>query len=399
MRLQLIIIGLLLIQMACASKSEPILDKQHDQEKILKVGAERLDTYLAALKEKKIALVVNQTSRVGEVHLVDTLQRLGVDIQHIFAPEHGFRGAADAGAVIEDGVDLRSGLKIISLYGKNKKPSGAQLDGIDMVVFDIQDVGTRFYTYLSTMHYVMEACAENDIPVLILDRPNPNGFYVDGPVLDPAFQSFVGMHAIPVVHGMTLGELAQMINGEGWLKDGVQCDLTVIPVTAWQRQDVYELPIPPSPNLRSTAAILNYPSLCFFEGTSVSIGRGTEDPFTVVGHPDLVGYDFSFKPVSGPGAKYPKHENQTCFGVNQKDIQQDYVISSGIRLDDLITFYKKLGSNSYFLENNFIDKLAGNDELRKAIMEGKTADEIKASWSDGINNFLQKRRIYLLYPE
>ena len=274
----------------------PSVMNQSIKEKKVKVGAARIDKYFDLINNKNIALVVNQTSTIGETHLADTLQQLGITIKTIFAPEHGFRGKADAGEKVVDGIDLKTGIPLLSLYGKNKKPKPAQLAGIDVVIFDIQDVGARFYTYISTMHYVMEACAENGVEVLVLDRPNPNGHYVDGPILDPAYQSFVGMHPIPIVHGMTIAEYARMVNGEGWLKAGIQCDLSTIPCENYNHETVYELPIKPSPNLPNNRSIYLYPSLCFFEGTTISVGRGTNTQFQVYGHSDLAIGDYEFTP-------------------------------------------------------------------------------------------------------
>ncbi len=360
----------------------------------LRVGAEQMGEYLPLLTNRKVALVVNQTSVIGKTHLVDSLLSRGVQIKAIFAPEHGFRGEADAGEVVQDGKDLKTGLPLISLYGKNKKPSTAQLNGVDCVVFDIQDVGVRFYTYISTMHYVMEACAENKIPFLVLDRPNPNGHYVDGPVLKKAYQSFVGMHPIPVVHGLTVGELAGMINGEGWLKEKGKCELTVIPVLNWQRQQAYDLPVKPSPNLPNKVAINLYPSLCFFEATAISVGRGTLFPFQVLGSTHAID-TFVFTPISIPGmSKHPKHQGKTCYGL---DLRREERLSQ-IKLDYLISFYLKFpAQESFFTNPRFFNLLAGNDELQQQIKAGVPAENIRHSWQKDLQIFLKKREKYLIY--
>ncbi len=362
------------------------------------VGAERTDAYLGQLRGRKVGLIVNQTSTVNETHLVDYLVSQNIAIQKIFAPEHGFRGTADAGQQIENGADPKTGLPIISLYGKNKKPTKSQLAGIDLVIFDIQDVGARFYTYISTMHYVMEACAEQEIDFWVLDRPNPNGHYVAGPVLDPAYRSFVGMHPVPVVHGMTVGEYAQMINGEKWLTNGIQCSLSVITCENYTHDRPYELPIKPSPNLPNQSSIYLYPSLCFLEGTTASAGRGTNRQFQIYGHPDYPGGDAEFTPVSMPGAKYPKHENKICYGYDLSGEPLSELRDRKLDLNYLIDFYRFFPDKKYFfLKNNFIDKLAGTDALRKDIIAGKSATEIEDSWKPGVEAFKKVRERYLLY--
>jgi uncharacterized protein YbbC (DUF1343 family) len=370
--------------------------KGNTKQQELKLGIERPQEYLPFLEGKSVALVVNQTSAIGENHLVDILLSEKMAVKTIFAPEHGFRGKADAGEKVKDGVDVKTGLPIISLYGKHKKPTPEDLKNIDIVVFDIQDVGARFYTYISTLHYIMEACAENNIKVLVLDRPNPNGHFVDGNVLDLKFKSFVGMHPIPVVHGMTIAEYAQMINGEKWLENGLQCDLEIIKCENYDRNEIYELPIKPSPNLPNAQSINLYPSICFFEGTQISIGRGTAFPFQVVGSPltKQEGSDFTFIPKSTSGAKYPKHENKECYGL---DLRNEKIFNS-LDLTLLIQFYKRYkDKDHFFLENNFIDLLAGTDQLRKDIQAGKTAKEIKASWEPALSQFKETRKKYLLY--
>jgi uncharacterized protein YbbC (DUF1343 family) len=354
------------------------------------LGAERTETYLPLLKNKKVGVIGNQSSMIVNTHLVDSLLSLGIDVVKVFSPEHGFRGTADAGAIIEDGIDVKTGTPIISLYGNNKKPTREQLQGIDILVFDIQDVGVRFYTYISTLHYVMEAAAESNIKVIVLDRPNPNGHYVDGPILDTAFQSFVGMHTIPVVHGMTIGEYAKMIPGEKWIAE--DCDLTVIKMENYTHNTNYDLPIKPSPNLPNARAVNLYPSLCLFEGTTISIGRGTDYPFQHFGAPYLKS-NYSFMPKSGEGSKYPKHEDIVCFGTDLR-FQDNYLTT--INLNWIIEAYKQCPEKEEFF-NNFFDKLAGTDKLRKQIIAGKTAKEIKATWQEGLTSFKKLRRNYLIY--
>jgi uncharacterized protein YbbC (DUF1343 family) len=369
-------------------------------------GANQLGRYLPSLKGKTVGLVANHTSMVGNTHLADTLHNLGIKIKAIFAPEHGFRGSADAGEQILDGKDKRTGIPVISIYGKNKKPQDSQLEGIDVLVYDIQDVGARFYTYLSTLHYIMEAAAEKNIKVIVLDRPNPNGHYFDGPVLDTAFKSFVGMHSIPVVHGNTLGEMAKMINGEGWLKNGVKCNLEVVTVSNYTHQTPYSLPIKPSPNLPSDRSIELYPSLCFFEGTLVSVGRGTAIPFELIGSPKLDTIQTShladfvrFTPVSTEGAKYPPYENKQCFGFDLSKGDAAFSAEKGLNLDFLIKMFEwHGGSEDFFSSPSFFDKLAGSDKLRKQLLAGKTEKEIRQSWQADLEEYAKLREKYLLYP-
>ena len=360
------------------------------------LGAERTALYLPLLENKKVYIVGNQTSMIGDTNLVDSLLSSGIDVVKVFSPEHGFRGKADAGAKIEDGVDVKTGLPIISLYGKNKKPSNEQLEGIDVLVFDIQDVGARFYTYISTLHYVMEAAAENNIKVIVLDRPNPNGHYVDGPIRENGFESFVGMHPIPIVHGMTIGEYAKMINGENWIsrneKGQLRSFMKVIEMENYSRNMHYDLPIKPSPNLPNARSINLYPSLCLFEGTTISIGRGTDYPFQHFGAPYLKS-SYSFTPKSGAGSKYPKHGNKECFGTDLR-FQEDYL--TAINLNWIVDAYNQSPEKESFF-NNFFDKLAGTDKLRKQIIAGKSAKEIKATWQDGLEEFKEIRKNYLLY--
>jgi uncharacterized protein YbbC (DUF1343 family) len=354
------------------------------------VGAERTDSYLAYLKDKKVGVIGNQTSMIKNTHLVDSLLSLGIDIIKVFSPEHGFRGNADAGEKVENGIDVKTGLPIISLYGTNKKPYPEQLNKIDILLFDIQDVGARFYTYISTLHYVMEAAAESGIPLIILDRPNPNGHYVDGPIREDEFKSFVGMHPIPIVHAMTMGEYAKMITGEKWITEN--CDLTVIEMENYTHDMSYDLPIKPSPNLPNARAVNLYPSLCLFEGTNISVGRGTKYPFQHFGAPYLEN-NYSFTPKSGDGSKQPKHENMLCFGTDLR-FQENYL--TAINLNWLIATYNECNEKDKFF-NTFFDKLAGNDKLRLQIIEEKSSREIKESWEEGLRKFKIIRKKYLIY--
>jgi uncharacterized protein YbbC (DUF1343 family) len=331
---------------------------------------------------------------------VDTLLDLGIAVKSVFAPEHGFRGNASAGAKISDSKDPKTGLPIISLYGSNYKPKPEMLAGLDVIIFDIQDVGTRFYTYISTMSYMMEACAENGIEMLVLDRPNPNGHYVDGPVLKKEFSSFVGLHEVPVVHGMTVGEYAKMVNAEGWLKDGIKCNLTVVEMENYNRADEYILPIAPSPNLPNQTAIYLYPSLCFFEGTEVSEGRGTDKPFQQFGYPKMPNGNTKFTPRSIDGvAKYPKLENKKCNGMDLSSIPLDSLRNTQqVNLQWLISTYQDYPEKDKFFKADFFDKLAGSSELREQIIAGKTTDEIRSSWEKDLEEFKAVREKYLLYP-
>ncbi len=358
-------------------------------------AADRPAQYLPLIKGKKVGLIVNQTSMVGDEHIVDYLRNKGIIISAIFTPEHGFRGEADAGEKIEDGKDPKSGIPIISLYGKNKKPKKEDLQNIDFLLFDIQDVGVRFYTYISTLHYVMEAAAESGLSLIVLDRPNPLASYVDGPVLEPEFKSFVGMHPVPVVYGMTIGEYAQMINGEGWLEGAQKAKLSVIPLLNFERQAKYILPIKPSPNLPNNIAIGHYPSLCFFEGTTVSVGRGTADPFQQIGHPAYPG-THNFTPVSGPGSKYPKHENIVCYGM---DLRKKAPNFERLDLSYLIDFHTELKNKgtTFFNDNNFFDLLAGTDQLKTMIEKEIPEEEIRAHWAAGLLEFELMRKKYLIY--
>ena len=356
----------------------------------IKVAAERTNEYIPLLKNQKVAIVGNQSSMIYKTHLVDSLLSRKVNIVKVFSPEHGFRGTADAGVKIEDGIDEKTGIPIISLYGKNKKPTPKQLEGIDLMLFDIQDVGARFYTYISTLHYVMEAAAERNLKVIVLDRPNPNGHYIDGPVRKDGFESFVGMHPIPIVHGMTIAEYAQMINGENWISD--KCNLKVIKMEKYTHDMHYDLPVKPSPNLPNARSVNLYPSLCLFEGTTISIGRGTKYPFQHFGAPYLQSSYF-FIPKSGAGSKHPQHENKTCYGFDLR-FQDNYF--TAINLDWLIYCYKNSNNKEVFF-NNFFDKLAGTNQLRLQIIEGKNSKEIKSSWQSDLEEFKKIRQKYLLY--
>ncbi|GJM31946.1 MAG: hypothetical protein DHS20C18_09470 [Saprospiraceae bacterium] len=379
----------------------PQVDLDQPGEKEVVVGAARVGEYASILKGKRIALLVNQTSMIGSIHLVDTLLASGLNIVKIFAPEHGFRGEADAGEKIKNNLDPETGIPLISLYGSSRKPSKEDLAGVDWVVFDIQDVGARFYTYISTMSYVMEACAEQDLSFMVLDRPNPNGHYVDGPILQKGYESFIGLHHIPVVHGMTVGEYAQMVNGEGWLKNGLKCDLKVITCQNYDHQTPYSLPVRPSPNLPNMRSIYLYPSICYFEGTDVNVGRGTSNQFQVYGHPSLKEAPYLYLPLSKPGAKHPKHKGSLCKGYDLTGLSPDSIRAEArLNLSYLINFYHEFpDKEAFFLKNGFFDKLAGSDQLRKQIIAGKTEAEIRETWQDGLAEFRAIRGKYLLYEE
>lgn len=364
------------------------------------VGAESTASYFPLVQNKQLGIVANQTSMIGKVHLVDSLINAGYNVMKVFAPEHGFRGESGAGEEIENGFDKKTGIQVISLYGKNKKPTSENLEGINLMIFDIQDVGVRFYTYISTLAYVMESCAENHIPLIVLDRPNPHGDYIDGPVLQSEFASFVGLHPVPVVYGMTIGEYAMMVNGEHWLKDSLKCDLTVIQCKNYDHNMRYILPVPPSPNLPNDDAIQLYPSLCFFEGTFISVGRGTEFPFQLFGHPDYVIGSYLFTPEDIPGiAMNPPYEGQTCLGISLKGFAENRVKElRKLNLFYLIEMYRFFKSRNDFF-NSYFDKLAGSDQLRTQIVAGLTEDEIRKSWENDISVFLVTRKKYLLYPD
>ena len=368
----------------------------------IKVGSEIFDEYLPTIKGKRVAIIGNQTSMVGPIHLVDTLLSLGIEVKKVFAPEHGFRGNADAGEKVSDGKDSKTGLPILSLYGrKNRKPSVEKLLDVDVVIFDIQDVGARFYTYISTMHYAMEACAEQNKKMIILDRPNPNGFYVDGPILKKGNESFVGMHPVPVVHGMTIGEYAQMINGEKWLANGIQCDLMVVKCQNYEHSDFYELPIKPSPNLPNMASIYLYPSLCLFEGTNVSIGRGTPKPFQMLGSPLISETGFSFTPKPTPGAKHPKLDGEKCNGYDLEDFGEHYLRSfRKLYLHWIVAMYQESSNKQdFFRKDGFFKLLTGDKTIREMIETGKEANEIWESFQDEVKSFKITRKKYLLYSD
>ena len=365
----------------------------------LQTGAEQTELYLETLRGKRVGIIANQTSLIGNTHLVDTLLSMGVEVTKVFAPEHGFRGEAGAGEHIADGKDPKTGLEVLSLYGKLKKPTPAMLEKTDILLFDIQDVGTRFYTYISTLHYILEAAGENDIEVIILDRPNPNGHYIDGPVLDMKFRSFVGMHPIPIVHGLTIGELTQMILGENWIKK--EPSVKIIPCKGYTHKDYYSLPVRPSPNLPNDRAIALYPSLCWFEGTEVSVGRGTPNPFQIIGFPGCSAGTFTFTPIDIPGiAMDPPFENKRCSGLDLRDASTSQKRFIELELDWLIAMYQASpDKDSFFLASGFFDKLCGNSGVREMVIAGKSASEIRASWQSDLLTYKSMRIKYLLYPD
>ncbi|HRQ31163.1 MAG TPA: DUF1343 domain-containing protein [Saprospiraceae bacterium] len=365
-------------------------------------GANDIEKVLNLIQGKKVGLIVNHTSMVGKKHLVDTLLALNVKIDKIFAPEHGFKGIIEAGGIIQDSaLDMRNMIPVVSLYGAKKQPSKEDLDSIDVLIFDIQDVGVRFYTYISTLHYVMESCAELKKPLIILDRPNPNGHYVDGFVLNKEFASYVGMHPIPVVHGLTIGELAFMINGEGWLTDGRQIELSVVKNINYSHLSLYNPPVPPSPNLKDHRAILLYPSTCFFEGTVITEGRGTESPFVQYGHPLLENMPFQFTPKSSTSTLRPRYQDTLCFGFDLSEIQIDSIWQKRqINLNLILEMFKIFPDKStFFLQSQYIDKLAGTDKLRLMILEGKSGDEIRNAWKEELQSYKTLRKKYLLYKD
>ncbi len=399
-----------LVMISCASKAKGKIELQNEVQIPIEidssiiVGANRADLYLPLLQGKRVGIVANQTSVIfthqetqepDYIHLVDSLLSLDIDVKKVFSPEHGFRGRVDAGELVKDGVDTKTGLPLISLYGKHKKPSKEQLDGLDVVIFDIQDVGVRFYTYISTLHYIMEACAEQNIPVLIFDRPNPNGHYIDGPTLEIEHKSFLGMHPIPLVHGMTIGEYAQMINGENWLKNELTCDISIIPIKHYTHDTSYSLPIRPSPNLPNDQSITLYPSLGLFEGTNINAGRGTEFQFQRFGAPFLnkASLKFTYTPVANFGAKYPKHKNKLCYG---KDLS-DEVLHGVMTLKWVIEAYENSNDKSLFFNTNNFTKHAGTATLQKQIEAGLDEASIKATWQDDLEAFKIIREKYLIY--
>ncbi len=382
-----------LITVGCKEKSS------HSEANII-VGAELTETYLPLLADKRVGVVVNQTSMVDTVHLIDFLFSKGVDLKAIYAPEHGYKGNVERGEHFDGTTDPDTGTPVFSLYGKNRKPSPEMLAGIDVVIFDIQDVGVRFFTYISTLNKVMEACAENGIQVIVFDRPNPLGHYVDGPVLNPEFNSFVGLNPIPIVHGLTVGEYAMMSNGEGWLKDSVQCNLEVIRMENYTHETRYQLPIFPSPNLPDMKSIYLYPSICLFEGANVNEGRGTYKPFQQFGAPYYTPQDFSYVPKSIPVlALHPKFEDETCYGYDLSETPLDELQNmKQIQLKYIIDFYQKCDDKEHFF-TSFFDTLAGTDKLRKQIIEGKSEAEIRTGWQEDLDKYKEMRKKYLLYRE
>ncbi len=393
MKQALLILTFSVIFVSCNSQTSE-LPLVSEVDKHLTLGAERLEAYLPIIKDRRVAMAVNHTSLLGGRHLVDTLLDLGVSIVKVFAPEHGFRGAQEAGELVESGIDPNTGLPIVSLYGSNKKPTADQLEDIDLVLFDVQDVGVRFYTYISTMHYLMEACAENQKTMLILDRPNPNGDYVAGPILQNDQKSFVGMHPIPIVHGLTVGELAKMINGERWLSGKGACQLKVVPMKNYHHQLRYSLPVKPSPNLPTDQSIRLYPSLCLFEGSQISIGRGTYFPFQVYGHPTFGDSLFSFSPESIPGMdQNPMYKLKKCYGWDLRKVE-----APQFTLRYLLNAYTLYPEKDNFFKDYFY-LLSGNNLLMDQIKQGLSEEEIQASWIPDLDNYKQLRKKYLLYPE
>jgi uncharacterized protein YbbC (DUF1343 family) len=360
-------------------------------------GAERTQLVHQALANKRVGLIVNQSSRAGNAHLIDALQADNINAVKLFAVEHGIRGTQDAGAKIDNSRDARSGLPIVSIYGKTKAPARQDLEGIDVLVFDLQDVGVRFFTYLSSLHYILQSCADYGVPLVVLDRPNPNGAYIDGPILDPKFQSFVGMHPVPVLHGMTLGELARMINGEGWLNGEKTCDLSVIPVKDYTHATPYILPIKPSPNLPNQKAIALYPSLALFEATNISVGRGTPFPFQVLGGTHTDYGPFNFTPTSTPGAALnPKLKGQKLYGQDYRDAN-----ITGLNIELFLSWYTHAEQldQPFLTRPHWLDKLTGSAHFREQVEAGVSAEDIRASWQDGLERFKKRRALYLLYPE
>lgn len=387
--------------------SQEKLSLQTGANKKIVTGADQLNAYLPYLKGKRIGMLVNQTSIIGSKPSVDSLRALGVNIVKIFGPEHGFRGNASNGAKVDDEVDAKTGIKVISLYGKHHKPTPEEMADVDLMIFDIQDVGARFYTYINTLQHVMEACAENNKELLILDRPNPNGFYVDGPVLEDSLHSGIGMHRIPITHGLTIAEFAQMLNGEGWLKNKENCKLKIIKIANYTHDTPYDLPVLPSPNLNTQQSVLLYPSLCLFEGTAVSQGRGTYMPFTVLGAPALKGkYTFTFTPVSIKGmSETPLYQDQACYGLDLRKYDTNkFRQTRQLNLQWLIELYKAYPNKQEFFDRTkskqigSIDKLAGTANFKKQIMAGMSEADIRKSWEPGLAQFKTMRKKYLLYP-
>lgn len=401
MKHRLLILFLVLFTTALYSQQPRVVSgMQIKNDSAITVGAKRFDVYLPWLKGKRVAVVANHTSLVGKTHLVDTLLGLKVNIKKIFSPEHGFRGDGDAGESIASGKDKKTGLPVVSLYGNHKKPTVKDFEGIDIVVFDLQDVGVRFFTYISTMTYVMEACAEQNKTFVVLDRPNPNGYYVDGPVLEDKYKSFVGMHPVPIVHGMTVAEYARMASGEGWLKNGVRCDIKYVTCLGYTHNDLYQLPVKPSPNLSTMAAVYLYPSVCLFEGTAISVGRGTDYPFQVIGHPRLNNGTYDFTPRSIPGAsKNPPYKDTLCHGHDLRGFAENYIRSHRkIYLFWLQGCYQDFPDKDKFF-NNYFYSLSGSSTLKQQVTDGKTEDEIRKTWQPGLAKFKEIRTRYLLYPD
>ena len=394
-----LLLFVLLGSLSCQSQNREIkfIDVNDAQ---IQVGATRTQEYFPLLQGKKTALCVNHTATIGQTHLLDTLLAAGINVVKVFAPEHGFRGDVEAGKTISHSTDAKTNTPVVSIYGQNKKPTKEQLQGVDIILFDIQDVGARFFTYISTLHYIMEAAAENNVKVIVLDRPNPNGFWVDGPVLNKTYKSFVGMHPVPIAHGMTVGEYAAMINGEGWLAEKRKCNLQVIPIRGYAHLFRYQLPSNPSPNLSSMTAVYLYPTLCLFEGTPMSVGRGTDKPFCMYGHPDFQAGNVYFTPKSIAGVA----SNPPCLGLKCRGFDlTNYAIiflkeNNFIDINLLIEAYNNYPDKEKFFDS-FFDKLAGNKTLREQIIAGKTADEIRASWKKDLDAFKLIRKKYLLYPD
>ncbi len=395
----LVLIKLIIFGIVCLAFTKISAQTKNQQENCYKPAADRPELYLKLLKNKNIAVVANQTSLLADkTHLVDFLVKNNIKIKEIFAPEHGFRGNADAGEHVKNGIDTKTGLPIVSLYGDNKKPKAEQLQGVDLILFDIQDVGVRFYTYISTLSYVMEAAAENNIEVIVLDRPNPHDGYTDGPVLKEKWTSFVGLHRVPVVYGLTIGEYGKMVNGEKWLKNGVQAKYTIIPMLNYHKKQRYDISEKPSPNLPNNQSINLYPSLCFFEGTQVSVGRGTDFPFQVFGSPWLKNYSFRFTPKPNFGAKDPFLNGKLC---NGEDLRNYPEIKDKLDLSFVMNAYKNFDKKSqeFFLKNLWFDTLAGTDELRKQMISGKSEEEIRNSWKQDLQNFEKIRTKYRIYED
>ncbi len=396
MKIKFIVVFIQFVFLACTPTSTEETEVKAPPP--VRTGAERMEALMPRLSNKSLGLVVHPASMVGNSHLVDTLLAKGLDVVKIFGPEHGFRGEAADGEGVEDGKDPKTGIFVISLYGSKKKPAPVDLEGLDVLVYDLQDVGVRFYTYISTLHYLMEACAEADLPLLVLDRPNPHGHYTDGPILEAEFQSFVGMHPIPIVHGLTVGELALLINGEGWLGDGKKCRLEVVTCDHYDHQTRYTLQVPPSPNLPNMRAVYLYPSLAFFEGTVISVGRGTDYPFQWFGHPELEG-EVLFTPQPNAGSKYPPLEGQACRGfdlhkIDPLSVRESRQLDLGWLLETYRQFPEK---DSFFLDSGYFEKLVGTKTLRKQIQGGLSPEKIRASWQKDLQAYRQMVKPYLLY--